>query len=154
MSNLPIGLDAPDLFSALDPHLYAPLAICLGAVPGALSRYYLIRLFSQWFRENFPYGTFFVNMTGALTMGFFTTLMVERAIANPFPSQAIASYLQLLIGVGFLGSYTTFSTYALNTSNLLSSGKQETALFYGLTSAVLGLIGLTIGSIWAKSFSL
>jgi fluoride exporter len=125
-----------------DPALRAPLAVCLGAIPGALSRYYLTLLFSRWLGVSFPFGTFFINLTGALIMGFFVTLTLERSLTSPD--------LRLLIAVGFLGSYTTFSTYALDTSTLWQTGHKSLALFYGLGSAALGLISLELGRFLAR----
>jgi CrcB protein len=130
------------LLAVIHPGIRAPLAISLGAIPGALSRYYLTMLFARWFGTGFPYGTFVINITGALVMGFFVTLTLERTITSPD--------LRLLVAVGFLGSYTTFSTYALDTSVLLKSGNYGLALFYWLGSASLGFIGLEIGSFLAR----
>lgn len=130
------------LLASVDPGIRAPLAVSLGAIPGALSRYYLTLFFARWLGTSFPYGTFVINITGALVMGFFVTLTLERTITSPD--------LRLLVAVGFLGSYTTFSTYALDTSVLLKSGNQGLALFYWLGSAALGFIGLEIGSFLAR----
>ena len=130
------------VFGAIDPNLRAPLAICLGAVPGALSRYYLTQLCAQWFGTRFPYGTFLINLSGALLMGFFVTLTLERAISSP--------ELRLLVAVGFLGSYTTFSTYALDTSVLMRSNNYGSGLFYWLGSAVFGFVGLELGNLLAR----
>jgi len=130
--------------AAIAPSLRTPIAIILGAVPGALSRYYLTLFFARWLGVNFPFGTFVINITGALIMGFFVTLTLERAITSP--------ELRLLVAVGFLGSYTTFSTYALDTSVLLQTGNKSLALFYWLGSATLGFFGLEIGSYLAKKF--
>lgn len=129
---------------AIDPALRAPLAISLGAVPGALSRYYLTLLLGQWLGPAFPYGTVVVNLTGALIMGFFTTLALERVV--------ISADLRLLIAVGFLGSYTTFSTYTLDTINLLQTGDRCLALLYWAGSALLGLLSVEAGSFLARRF--
>ncbi|HIK33836.1 MAG TPA: fluoride efflux transporter CrcB [Oscillatoriales cyanobacterium M59_W2019_021] len=125
-----------------DPGLRAPLAVCLGAIPGALSRYYLAVWCQRWWGTDFPFGTFFANLSGAFLMGLFVTFALERAIASPD--------LRLLVAVGFLGSYTTFSSYALETSALWHAGARVTAIGYGLSSAILGLVGLEIGSWLAK----
>ncbi|WP_414578558.1 fluoride efflux transporter CrcB [Anabaena sp. CCY 9402-a] len=94
------------------PSVRNPVAVSLGAIAGALSRYYFSLWFAQRFGTSFPYGTFFINISGCLAMGFFFTLALERvAIISP--------ELRLLVAVGFLGAYTTFSTYALDTVNLL-----------------------------------
>jgi len=127
------------------PDIRAPIAISLGAIPGALSRYYLTRWFTNWLGTTFPFGTFFINLTGALVMGFFVTLTLERTITSPD--------LRLLVAVGFLGSYTTFSTYALDTANLFKAGNPGLALFYWIGSAVLGFVGLQLGSFLASKLS-
>ncbi|MGG6266866.1 fluoride efflux transporter CrcB [Leptolyngbya sp. AN03gr2] len=131
-----------NLFAKLDPGLRGAIAISLGAIPGALSRYYLTLLFARWFGTQFPYGTFFINITGATIMGFFVTYFLSRGIGAP--------ELRLFFAVGFLGSYTTFSTYALETSILLKSGNHSFALIYWLGSAAIGYLGLELGSFLAR----
>jgi fluoride exporter len=128
----------------IDPELRTPIAISLGAIPGALSRYYLSRFCLEWFGSGFPYGTFIVNLSGAFVMGFFVTLMLERAIAS--------SDLRSLVAVGFLGAYTTFSTYALETSVLLQNGNWGRAVLYWGGSAVLGVASLEMGCLLARQF--
>jgi fluoride exporter len=130
------------LFASIDPNLRTPIAISLGAIPGALGRYYLTKLTTQWFGTSFPYGTFLINLTGAFTMGFFVTFTLDRALASPD--------LRLLVAVGFLGSYTTFSTYALDTKSLLATGNYQLSLFYWAGSAVLGVVSVQFGS-WLAS---
>jgi fluoride exporter len=126
----------------IDPELRIPLAIALGAVPGALSRFYLTRFCVQWFGTGFPYGTFIINLSGSLLMGFATTLMLSRTIPSPD--------LRALVTVGFLGAYTTFSTYALETVTLLHSGHWGKTVFYWGGSALLSIISLEIGSLLAR----
>ncbi|MEH2404609.1 fluoride efflux transporter CrcB [Nostoc sp.] len=122
--------------------IYIPIVISLGAVPGALSRYYLILFFGRWFGTAFPYGTLFINLTGAFLMGFFATLISRLAIISPG--------LYLLVAVGFLSSYTTFSTYALDTSNLLRTRNYKAALFYWSGTPILGFISIEIGIFLAQ----
>ncbi|MBW4580805.1 MAG: fluoride efflux transporter CrcB [Tildeniella nuda ZEHNDER 1965/U140] len=133
------------LVSAIDPALRAPLAVSLGAIPGALSRYYLTLAFARWLGASFPYGTFVINITGSLVMGFFITLTLERMMTSP--------ELRLLVATGFLGSYTTFSSYELDTFNLLQAGNRSLALVYWLGSAVLGFVGLEFGNLLARRLS-
>jgi fluoride exporter len=128
--------------TSINPNISAPLAISLGAIPGALSRYYLTILFAKWLGADFPYGTFAINITGSLSMGFFTTLALRYFMEAPD--------LRLLIATGFLGSYTTFSTYALDTSLLVRQGSYGYGLFYWAGSAMLGVVGLEIGSAIAR----
>jgi fluoride exporter len=131
-----------EFFTHLNPTLRTILAISLGAVPGALSRYYLGLLLTRWLGHHFPYATLIVNLTGALLMGFFVTLALERMVTTP--------ELRLLIAVGFLGSYTTFSTYVLEADNLLRAGQPGLASLYGMGSAVMGVICLEGGSFLAR----
>ncbi|PLZ99678.1 chromosome condensation protein CrcB [Fischerella thermalis CCMEE 5268] len=120
---------------------YVPLVISLGAVPGALSRYYLTLFFGRWLGIGFPYGTLFINLTGAFLMGFFTTIASKLSIPLA---------VQMLVSVGFLGSYTTFSTYALDTSNLLRTRNYQAALLYWFGSPLLGFISIELGIFLAK----
>ena len=76
-----------------------PVAVSLGAIAGALSRYYLNLWFVR-FGVTFPYGTFFINMTGCFLMGLVFTLATETVIT-------ITPEVRLLIATGFLGSYRT-----------------------------------------------
>ena len=81
---------------AIDAELRIPMAIALGAIPGALCRYYLTRWCIQWFGMGFPFGTFIINLSGALVMGFFATFTMERAIAS--------TELRALVAVGSSGA--------------------------------------------------
>jgi CrcB protein len=130
------------MFASLDPNLRAPIAIALGAIPGALCRYYLTVGLAKWLGENFPYGTMFVNLSGSFLMGFIVTLALERALISPD--------LRLFLAVGFLGSYTTFSTYTLDNDLFLRSGNWGMGLFYSLGSLIFGVIGLELGSFLAR----
>jgi fluoride exporter len=120
-----------------------PIAVSMGAIAGALSRYYLTLWFAQRFGSSFPYGTFFINVSGCLAMGFFATLAVEKvAIISP--------EMRLLVATGFLGAYTTFSTYGLDTISLLRNSSLLTTTLYWAGSAILGIISIQLGVIFAK----
>lgn len=123
-----------------NPEIRNPIAISLGAIAGALCRYYLTLWFVKMFGAGLPYGTFFINLTGCLGMGFFLTLALERFINIPME-------VRLMVTTGFLGAYTTFSTYGLETFTLLSSGRFLWASFYWLGSAFLGVVAVQIG-VW------
>lgn len=113
------------------------LAIAAGAVPGALSRYQLTEWTKAKFGTKFPYGTFVINLTGCLAMGFFFT--ISKGITG-YPKE-----LDLLIRTGFLGSYTTFSTYGFDTLSLWRNKQTASTAFYWAGSAILGLIAVMIG---------
>ena len=125
----------------LDPAIRSPIAISLGAIAGALSRHYITQWFIQQFGNHFPYGTFFINLTGCLGMGFFITLAIEKSLPPD---------LRLLVATGFLGAYTTFSTYGLDTVSLLNSGRVNLAGLYWGGSAVLGILCVQLGGMLAN----
>ncbi|PSO78950.1 MAG: fluoride efflux transporter CrcB [Cyanobacteria bacterium QH_9_48_43] len=120
-----------------------PIAISLGAIAGALSRYYLSLWFAQRFGTSFPYGTLFVNFTGCLGMGFFVTLALEQITV-------VSPEIRSLVAVGFLGSYTTFSSYELDTLTLLRDRHTAVALLYWVSTAVVGLFSAQLGVILAR----
>jgi CrcB protein len=107
---------------------WTPIAISIGAVGGALSRYYLSLYWLQRLGDRFPYGTLFVNLTGAFIIG------LVAAIA---PRWGLSDVWQKLIMTGFLGAYTTFSTYILDTVKLFSSQQRLPAS--GLLAGQRGL---------------
>lgn len=121
-----------------DPVIRNPLAISFGAIAGALSRYYISLWFLQRFGVCFPYGTFFINITGCFLMGLIFTLATETAIT-------ITPEVKLLIATGFLGSYTTFSTYGLETVTLINAKRFIPALIYGVGSTVVGIASVKLG---------
>jgi CrcB protein len=143
----------PDLVPEIlqQPSVRNPIAVSLGAIAGALSRYYLGLWFGQRFNTTFPYATMFINISGCLVMGFFFTLTMER-----MPS--IPPEVRLLVAVGFLGSYTTFSTYELDTLTLLRDAlghgdffsRSGIVIFYWAGSAILGIISTELGVILAR----
>ncbi len=121
-----------------DAAIRNPVAISLGAISGALSRYYLSLWFVQRFGVAFPYGTFFVNISGCFLMGLIFTLATETVIT-------ITPEVRLLIATGFLGSYTTFSTYALDTVILFSGKRFVLGLIYWAGSAIVGIVSVKLG---------
>jgi CrcB protein len=128
-----------------DPAIRNPIAISLGAIAGALSRYYLTLWFAHRFGTGFPYGTFFINLTGCFGMGFFVTVALERG-ANLTPE------VRLMVATGFLGAYTTFSTYGLDTITLLGANQLVLASVYWAGSAILGIISVQVGVVLARSY--
>lgn len=120
-----------------------PLAISLGAIAGALSRYYLTLWFVQRFGTGFPYGTFFINLTGCLAMGFFITIALERVTTIP-------PEIRLMATTGFLGAYTTFSTYGLESATLIRNNSFSIFGFYWLGSAILGIMSIQLGVLLAR----
>ena len=128
------------------PNLRTPIAISLGAIVGALSRYYLTLWFTNRFGSGFPYGTFFINISGCLAMGFFATLAMEKTVL-------ISPEIKLIVATGFLGAYTTFSTFGLDTVGLLQRGNWLAATGYFFGSTILGVISVQLGMIIARIFN-
>lgn len=135
------------------PSIRNPLAVSLGAIAGALSRYYLSIWVAKTLGTAFPYATMLVNLTGSFLMGLITTLISERTLL-------ISPEISLLITVGFLGSYTTFSSYELDAMNLLRRSSWQTqmkllwvikAIAYWLGSAILGFLCLYLGILVARA---
>lgn len=119
-------------------------AIASGAVPGALSRFYLTEWSKAKYGTKFPYATFGINLTGCLAMGFFFT--ISKGITG-YPTE-----LDLLIRAGFLGSYTTFSTYGFDTLTMWRSNQKIATIFYWAGSAILGVVAVFLGAAIAKLF--
>lgn len=120
-----------------------PIAVSLGAIAGALSRYYLSIWITQRLGTNFPYGTLIINLTGSFALGLLTSLVLERVLA-------ISPEVRLLIATGFLGSYTTFSTYELDTINLVQESSFNKAIIYWFGSAAIGAFSLYLGIVAAR----
>ncbi|MFH0908108.1 MAG: fluoride efflux transporter CrcB [bacterium] len=124
---------------ALAPYLW----IGLGGFLGANARYLVSRLCADLFGVRFPWGTFVVNVSGSFVLGFLVTLISQRLV--PHDDQ-----LRLAIGVGFLGAYTTFSTFEFETHGLLGNGQWAFALANVIGSVIVGLLALRLGVIVAR----
>lgn len=124
-----------------DPAIRVPIAISLGAIAGALCRYYLTIWSVQRFGIAFPYGVFFINLSGCFLMGFLATLFVD---------QPTSPEIRLMLTTGFLGAYTTFSTYGLDTLNLLRTQNSSAAGLYWMGSAALGVVFVQLGAMLAR----
>jgi len=126
-----------------EPGVRAAIAISLGAIAGALSRYYLTLGFKSWLDSPFPYGTFVINLTGCVGIGFLNGVLGDR-----FPT--LSPELRLLLLTGFLGSYTTFSTYGLESLSLFLQSRTWMALVYWLGSVLMALPCVYLGMLLAK----
>lgn len=112
-----------------------PIIISLGAIAGVSCRYYFGVFFSQNFISTFPIDIFFINISGCFLMGLLSTILAKKY--NGYPE------LFLLLITGFLGTYTTFSTYELNTVENIQNLSRD--IFYWLGSPIFGLISLELG---------
>jgi fluoride exporter len=122
----------------VEKHPLVPyLAIALGGILGANARYLVSLLVAERLGTEFPYGTMLINVTGSLVIGFFLTLVTERLEVSPL--------WRLFFATGFLGAYTTFSSYTFETATLLREGAYGAALLYLVGSVVGGLVGVLAG---------
>jgi CrcB protein len=115
------------------------LWISMGAVLGANLRYWVGDWAAQRFGSGFPYGTLLINLTGSFLLGLIVSMSMENFIIDP--------RLRLLLTIGFLGSYTTFSTYAYESVALISQGQWGLGLFNLIGSSLLGALFAVLG-IW------
>ena len=118
------------------------LAIAAGAALGANARYLLAIYVAQRLGGDFPYGTFIINISGSVVIGFFLTLVLDR-----FPIDMI---WRLFFVTGFLGGYTTFSSYSYEGLALILRGEVARALAYLLGSVGVGVLGAFLGAICAQ----
>lgn len=120
--------------------LKTSLYIGIGGGLGANARYWIGSWLAERLPHSFPYGTFFVNITGSFLFGLFITLLTEHFLITD-------QRLRLTIAVGFLGSYTTFSTFEYETFALATSIGCLTALLNVGLSLCAGFAAVWLG-IW------
>jgi CrcB protein len=120
------------------------LIIGCGGFLGAIARYGVGVWIGQRWGRSFPLGTFFINVSGSMLIGFLMPLLTERFMVNP--------QWRLFLAVGFLGAYTTFSTFEYETGALLKDGEWLIAGLNVILSVILGFAALKMGEIAAKSF--
>ena len=117
--------------------------ISIGAVLGANARYWIGDWVAQKWGTAFPYGTILINLTGSFLIGLFLTLATERFLVDP--------RLRLLVAVGFLGAYTTFSTFSFESFNLFYRGQWQLGLLNALGSTLIGIVAVGLGVYLGKS---
>ena len=118
------------------------LAIALGGSLGAMLRYFVSARTYLWLGNEFPVGTLMVNVTGSFLMGFLAILLSQKI--------AVSEELRFAILVGFLGSYTTFSTFALDGLQALNNGFMLKFSLYVLISVSASLAGVWLGALVAR----
>lgn len=117
------------------------LAVGLGGFAGSVCRYLMSQI-PLGRNGVFPFPTLLINLIGSFVIGAVTALAVKRADLDP--------HLVLFLKAGVCGGFTTFSTFALETGDLLKSGHTEAALLYALASLVLGVLAVFAGSAAAR----
>ncbi|MCB9729202.1 MAG: fluoride efflux transporter CrcB [Deltaproteobacteria bacterium] len=111
-----------------------------GGALGALARYGVAVQARRLWGVDFPWGTLLVNLLGCLLLG----AVLEAARIGP-PGANVSRGLQVFLAVGFLGAFTTFSTFGVESVSLFMAGKPGEALAYVIGSVALGLAGSAAG---------
>ena len=121
------------------------LAVAIGGAIGAMGRYWVVGLVTQWFGRGFPYGTLAVNIAGSILIGLLYTVIVQQLKLEP--------HWQAILMAGFTGAFTTFSTFALESLNLFQSGLVTAALLYIMLSVMCCLAAVAAGMWLGKQFT-
>ena len=113
--------------------------IAIGSALGGMSRYACSRAIAVWFGETFPWGTLAVNVSGCLVIGFFA------ALTGPDGRAVVAPDLRQFVMVGFCGGYTTFSSFSLQTLDLIRNRDFAEAGANVLLSVMACMIAVWLG---------
>ena len=119
------------------------LGVGLAGSFGAIARYLVDAAVSDRVRGDFPWGTFVINVTGSFLLGVLSGLVLYQAM-DDLP--------RVLIGTGFCGAYTTFSTFSFETVQLAERGQRSSAAIYLTASVVVGLCAAGAGLALAAAF--
>lgn len=119
------------------------LWVAVGGSLGAVARVGVSAWVAARLGSSFPHGTLVVNLTGSFLLGFLLTLATERA--------AVPAEVRLLAASGFLGAYTTFSTFSWETARLVADGGHWYAGLNVLGSVLGGLIAVLLGILLARA---
>lgn len=120
------------------------LAVGIGGATGALARYWASGWVQGLAGGFFPWGTLSVNVAGSLALGF-ALVWLQAAVSSP--------ELRELVAIGFLGSFTTFSTFSFEAMTLIRDGEWWQAAGYTIGSVALGLLAVTLGAALAASLT-
>jgi CrcB protein len=125
--------------------ILATLLVAAGGALGAVARYAVAAWFTGRYGTRFPWGTFAINASGCLAIGFVLTILEERLPGS--------RAWRPLVVIGFLGAYTTFSTFGWESHALLRDGEWERASAYLLASVALGLVAVRLGVVAARAWA-
>lgn len=114
------------------------LAVGGAGVFGAMLRLLITRISGAMFNTDFPVGTMFINLSGSMFLGWFWAITESRLVTLSDP-------MKLAIGVGFVGAYTTFSTFCLDSMKLLEGGAYNKFALNVIGSVLLGLLAVRLG---------
>ncbi len=121
------------------------LLVGLGGFIGANTRFVVARLVGGLFETKFPLGTFVINVSGSFLLGVLGTLVAQKVMPN-------SESMRLALGVGFLGAFTTFSTFEFETHALFDDGSWLTATTNIFASLFVGLLAVRAGIVVARTW--
>jgi len=125
----------------------AYLWVAIGGALGSMARYGVSGFIAVATGGAFPYGTMVVNVTGAILIGFLATL------SGPDSAFLVPTSVRIFMMTGVCGGYTTFSTFSLETANLMRDGEWTAALANVGFSVILCLIGIWVGHVGAVALN-
>jgi CrcB protein len=123
--------------------------VAAGSAFGGLARWGVGTYAGRLLGTAFPWGTFLINLSGSLFLGWFSTVLSDRLLLNE-SSWLRPDDLRLMVAVGFTGAYTTFSTFEYETHSLLRDGDGLAGMTYVFGSVFLGLLAVRGGMLLAR----
>ncbi len=123
--------------------MWAYLAIAIGGVLGCWARYAMTNLVQSIYGRDFPFATLSINVLACFLIGFLFVETLERLTISPV--------LRIGIITGFIGGFSTFSTFAMETILLAEQGELGKSVLYVTLSLVLGLLAAAVGAYIARS---
>jgi len=118
------------------------LAVAVGGALGAVSRYGVALLVAMFWKRDFPLATLLINVSGSFILGFFATFAAGRMTLDPL--------WRLFVATGFVGAYTTFSTFEYETQRLTESGAVWWGALNVVTSVAAGFAAVQLGVLLAR----
>jgi len=118
------------------------LVVAAGGAAGAVARYAVTLVVALFWKRDFPLATLLINVSGSFILGLFSTLAAERIGIDPM--------WRLLVATGFVGAYTTFSTFEYETERLAESGALGWGVVNILTSVLVGFAAVRLGILIAR----
>lgn len=119
------------------------LVVGVGGFLGAIARYIVATYIGSRYGVRFPYGTFVINISGSFLIGFIVALLARTTASQ---------YWRYLIPIGFIGAYTTFSTFEYETLRAVQDGQLTTGLLNVALSVVVGFVAVWAGAAIGRVF--
>jgi fluoride exporter len=119
--------------------------IALGGAIGAIARFMVGAYVGQRMGARFPYGTFVINMSGSFLIGLMMTLLTERT--------HLSANWRYLIPIGFIGAYTTFSTFEYETLRAIQDGQFTAGVLNAVLSVIVGFVMVWLGVLTGKAWA-